>query len=604
MCGIVGYLGKKDALPVLVNCLKKLEYRGYDSSGFAFVDNNVINIVKEKGFIAECEKKLNEMKINSHIGIAHTRWATHGAATSENAHPHKVRNVTLVHNGIIENYVQLKTFLKTKGYRFKSETDTEVVAALIDFNYKVYTDPLVAISKTMERLEGSYALAIMFDDRLDTIYGAKFQNPLIIGGDYENKYIASDIYAILEYTNKYILIDDLEIIELSTDKTIVYDSELNIVEKKVLISDISSEEVTKVGYKYFMEKEINEQPGNIHRLCTTYLDGGTKSLIKNMPDISYYYEIDIIACGSAYHAGLIGKYLLETYANIKTNIHIASEYRYNKQVTRPSTLVIIISQSGETADSLACLRLANTNNMDTLAIVNVEHSSIAREAKYTIFTKSGPEIAVATTKAFLAQVACISMLALNVSVENLGISSYEANEIIEEFKKVPEMLAKILEDKKKYLEIAKKIVNAQNIFFIGRGLDYSLCAEGSLKLKEISYIHSDAYPAGELKHGTISLIEPQTPVFALISNKAIAPKTISNIKEVKARDAFIILISNTENDTSDDFYDEKIILPHTSDFVTPLLYTPVMQYIAYYVSELKGLDVDKPRNLAKSVTVE
>lgn len=591
MCGIIGYIGKKNPIEFLIDGLKKLEYRGYDSSGIAIKDENSVQLIKSTGRIKNLENKINNTKVlDGNIGIAHTRWATHGMPTVANAHPHKVSKVTLVHNGIIENAEELKAKLMEEGQIFKSDTDTEVACAVIN---KYYTgNPISAITKATNILRGSYAFGIIFDDQ-DKLYAVRKDSPLIVGiGNYEN-YIASDIAAIINYTNKYMLLNDNEVIELSNDNVKIYKDNKEI-KKEVSTANISAEEADKGDYKHFMLKEIMEEPLVLARTLNKYINDMSK-----IYDISGYKEIHIVACGSAMYAGLIGKNLIEEKANIKCFVECASEYRYEKVVYDRKTLVILVSQSGETADTIAAMRKAKENDIDTLAIVNVKTSTIAREADNVIFIEAGPEIAVATTKAYLLQVAILSLIALRAAYKKGLEQKY--TEILTEAKELPVKLQKVLNDHDKFLKIAQDIYKNHDVFYIGRGVDYAMCLEGSLKLKEVSYTHSDAYQAGELKHGTISLIEKDTPVFAIISDDKIKNKTESNVIEVASRGAKVFTITNDINIKNHYF---KYVVPKIDYYFQPILIVPPLQLVGYYVGDLKGLDIDKPRNLAKSVTVE
>lgn len=591
MCGIIGYIGKKNPIEFLIDGLKKLEYRGYDSSGIAIKDENSVQLIKSTGRIKNLENKINNTKVlDGNIGIAHTRWATHGMPTVANAHPHKVSKVTLVHNGIIENAEELKAKLMEEGQIFKSDTDTEVACAVIN---KYYTgNPISAITKATNILRGSYAFGIIFDDQ-DKLYAVRKDSPLIVGiGNYEN-YIASDIAAIINYTNKYMLLNDNEVIELSNDNVKIYKDNKEI-KKEVSTANISAEEADKGDYKHFMLKEIMEEPLVLARTLNKYINDMSK-----IYDISGYKEIHIVACGSAMYAGLIGKNLIEEKANIKCFVECASEYRYEKVIYDRKTLVILVSQSGETADTIAAMRKAKENDIDTLAIVNVKTSTIAREADNVIFIEAGPEIAVATTKAYLLQVAILSLIALRAAYKKGLEQKY--TEILTEAKELPVKLQKVLNDHDKFLKIAQDIYKNHDVFYIGRGVDYAMCLEGSLKLKEVSYTHSDAYQAGELKHGTISLIEKDTPVFAIISDDKIKNKTESNVIEVASRGAKVFTITNDINIKNHYF---KYVVPKIDYYFQPILIVPPLQLVGYYVGDLKGLDIDKPRNLAKSVTVE
>lgn len=596
MCGIVGYVGKRNAIDVLLNGLKSLEYRGYDSAGVAYKTCDRIEIVKSVGKIKNLENKLDK-NINSNVGIGHTRWATHGRPNEKNSHPHKVGKFTIVHNGIIENYEQIKKLLS--NYKFKSDTDSEVIAALLDKLYKEKNDVLSVLVQMKNLLIGSYALGIICDDDKDNVYAVKKDSPLIVGiGDGEN-FIASDVPAILKYTNKYIIPDENEIVKINND-VLVYNDKLEIISKEIFKFEGSLESAEKNGFEHFMLKEIHEEPTVVKDTINQFLSNGIDSLVENMPDFSKYKSIEIIGCGSAYHAGLVGKSLIEKYGNIKTSVYVASEYRYQKIFTDKDTLVIFISQSGETADTLACLRKVKEMGIDTLAIVNVLSSSLVREAGKTIYTKAGPEISVATTKAYLAQITLLNLIALTIGYNNKSISEKKALEIIDSFYNVSDIIDKNI--KCDYKNIAKSLYRENDCFYIGRGIDYAISMEAALKLKEISYINCVAYPAGELKHGTISLIDKGTNVIAIITDKNIADKTISNIKEVKARGAIITLITNVDGDFS--FADDIVKLDSINDFVNPLIAAIPIQLISYETAKLRGCDIDKPRNLAKSVTVE
>lgn len=600
MCGIIGYVGKKkNSLNVLIHGLKSLEYRGYDSAGVAYLNNNEINIVKEPGKIVNLESKL-DFTIESNLGIGHTRWATHGEPNQVNSHPHKVGKITIVHNGIIENCEELKKSLKNAGYTFKSDTDTEVACALLDKLYNEKKDMLKVLDECRSIFRGAYALGIINDDNQDTLYAIRKDSPLIIAlGDEEN-YIASDIPAVLKYTKKYILLENGEFAVVTSDNAAIYKDYKTVVPKEINCFEYNIETAMKNGYDHFMLKEINEQPNVIKETISPLLENGIDSFYSQFPDFTKYNKIAIVACGSSYHTGLIGKHLIEKYGKTPVSVEIASEYRYNNVIFDEKTLVIIISQSGETADSLAALRIAKSHNLDTLAIVNVLGSSIAREAKYTIYTKAGCEIAVATTKAYSAQTAILALIALNLGLKNgsldFDVFLKDANMLMEQMEKTLKI--------NNIFDIAKDVYQNEHIFFIGRGIDYALAMEGSLKLKEISYIHSEAYAAGELKHGTISLIEKNTPVIAIVTNELIAEKTISNIKEVKARGAKVILLTTEGLDKDGDYYDYKIIIPTNNELLQSLISIIPLQLLAYEVAKLRGCDIDKPRNLAKSVTVE
>ncbi len=599
MCGIIGYNGHKNSIKVLINGLKALEYRGYDSAGIAYYNGKRMEIIKTSGRIFNLEKKLKP-NIQSNIGIGHTRWATHGKPNDINSHPHRMGKFTIVHNGIIENYEELKKGLIKKGYKFKTETDSEVIAALLDFIYSTEKDVLKTISLLEEKLIGAYALGILCDDEPNILYATRKDSPLIVGIGNKENFIASDVPAILKYTNQYIIIEDNEIVKID-DKVTVYKN-LNETEKKVLTFEGNLEVAEKNGFDHFMLKEIHEEPSVIKNTTEPFLADGLESLIQNMPNFSQYKRIEIVGCGSAYHAGLVGKAIIEKYTNTPVAVYIASEFRYQKLFTDKETLVIFISQSGETADTLASLRKIKSQNIDSLAIVNVVGSSLAREAKNTIYIKAGPEISVATTKAYLAQVAVLSLIALNLGYKQKIISENKANDIIKSFIKLPTYIEDIID--KNYKQIAKTLYKKNICFYIGRGIDYALSMEGSLKLKEISYIVSMCYPAGELKHGTISLIDKGTNVISVITDKTIADKTLSNIKEVKSRGAVVTLVTTEE--IANDFADvnHKVIIPKTNDFINPMIAAIPLQLISYETAKLRGCDIDKPKNLAKSVTVE
>lgn len=591
MCGIIGYIGKKQPVNFLLEGLKKLEYRGYDSSGIAIKENENIQIIRSIGRIKDLENKTKNTKLlNGNIGIAHTRWATHGEPTEENAHPHQVGNVTLVHNGIIENAEEVRENLITDGVKFKSETDTEVACAVINKYYK--KDPIAAITKALKELKGSYAFGIIFKDN-DKLYAVRKDSPLIIGIGEDENYIASDIAAIINYTNKYILLEDNEIVEITAQEIKTYKDGVEI-KKDIQAANITAEEADKGSYKHYMLKEIMEEPIVLARTLNRYINN-----MESVFDVSKYEEIHIVACGSAMYAGMIGKSLLEEKANIKCLVECASEYRYKKVIYDRKTLVILVSQSGETADTVAAMRKAHEENIDTLAIVNVKTSTIAREAKHVMLIEAGPEIAVATTKAYLLQVAVFSLIALKAA-NLLGLEK-NYNDILKEAENLPKLLKKVLEDKEEFKSISKEIYQNKDVFYIGRGIDYAMCLEGSLKLKEVSYTHSDAYQAGELKHGTISLIEEDVPVFAIITDDRIKDKTESNVIEVDSRKAKVFTITN--DDTIKNHH-KKYVVPKTSYYLQAILTVPPLQLVGYYVGDLKKLDIDKPRNLAKSVTVE
>lgn len=581
MCGIIGYVGEKRcSIDVIIDGLKHLEYRGYDSAGIAYVKDNNVVIEREVGRISNLESVLK--KDTSHIGIGHTRWATHGKPTKENAHPHKAGNITLVHNGIIDNFMELKSTLMSEGYTFKSDTDTEVAAAYIDSLYKENNDMIKSLSICVNKFLGSYAFGIINELETDVLYALRKDSPLIIGVGENENFIASDVPSILKYTNKYIDIENDEIVKITKDKVTVYDKNCNIINKEISVFEGDANLVEKNGYETYMLKEIHEEAEVIKKTSESSIDF----------DITKYDEIDIVACGSAYHAGLVGKYMIEKLCNIKVNVCIASEYQYDKHFYKGKTLVIAISQSGETADTKKCVNIANDMGVDTLGIVNVKGSSIARICKHVIYTLAGPEIAVATTKAYLAQITTLILLAVKNSKEKINT---------EDLQKLPYYIETLIN--KDYTSLANMLHTKDDIYFIGRGIDYALCMEGSLKLKEISYIHSEAYAAGELKHGTISLISEGTPVIVVATSDELYLKTISNAKEVKARGAYVILVTDKEV-INEGVYDELISIPKVTEELRPILTIIPLQLISYEVAKLKGNDIDKPKNLAKSVTVE
>ena len=589
MCGIVGYAGKTNVIKNIMTGLKSLEYRGYDSSGIAYLDkNNNIKIYKKVGQIKNLDQILN-YEDEASLGISHTRWATHGGVTDTNAHPHNQGKITLVHNGIIENYEELKKELEKEGYNFKSSTDSEVASALIDKLYKENKDMLKTLVILKDKLKGSYAFNIINSDIPNKIYGIRKDVPLIVGVSDHGNMFASDIPAILHVTNKYIVLNNNEIVELEQDNIKYYNSEGKEITKEVKEYAGTIDSISKNGYDHFMLKEINEESEVVKNILNLYTKNNK---IKDIYNIKKYKNIDIVACGSASFAGQIGKYYIEKYANIKTEVYYASEYRYQKNFFTKDTLVILISQSGETADTLAALKLAKENGINTLAIVNRRDSSIAREADSVIYTEAGIEVAVATTKAYLAQVLILLLLAFK--------DNNKETKLLEDLKLLPNLITKYINEYD-YSNIAKILKDKEHIFYLGRGIDYYLSMEGSLKLKEISYIHSEAFQAGELKHGSISLIDENFGVIAIVLDKSISDKTISNLKEVSSRGAEVIAITNIDKD---DFSTHKILLDNHSEFLTPLTAIIPMQLLAYNTALIKGYDIDKPRNLAKSVTVE
>ena len=581
MCGIIGYIGNNNPQDILIEGLKKLEYRGYDSAGIALKKEDEVQIIKSIGKISNLEEKLkNEKLMEANTGIAHTRWATHGAPNETNAHPHKVGKITLVHNGIIENATELREALKQKGVNFKSDTDTEVIAALINDYYKDNMEE--AIEKATKDLKGSYALAIYNDDD-DNLYAIRCESPLVLGIGENEFFVTSDIGAILNYTSLYVLLGEKELAIIDENNYIIKKDGKEI-EKEVLVSDLSEEDSTLHGYEHYMLKEIMEEPILVDHLIQKYQNN-----LEKLPDLTKYKHIHIVGCGSAYYAGMIAKNLYED-DNIKVEIDVASEYRYRNIIYEDNTLVILISQSGETADTIAAMRKAINNNVDTLAIVNVETSTIARESTYKILIEAGREVAVATTKAYILQVLILSLLSHKINPD----AKY-----LEDLKKLPQQLKVILDKTEFYQELAEKVYKQKDVFFIGRRIDYAISLEGSLKLKEVSYIHSDAYQAGELKHGTISLIEDGTIVFAIVTDEATKEKTISNLEEVISRGAIPIYVGTEESN-----YENQIIVPKIHKKLQSILVVPTLQMIAYYVAKKRDCNIDKPKNLAKSVTVE
>lgn len=589
MCGIVGYAGKTNVIKNIMTGLKSLEYRGYDSSGIAYLDkNNNIKIYKKVGQIKNLDQILN-YEDEASLGISHTRWATHGGVTDTNAHPHNQGKITLVHNGIIENYEELKRQLEKEGYNFKSSTDSEVAAALIDKLYKENKDMLKTLVILKDKLKGSYAFNIINSDIPNKIYGIRKDVPLIVGVSNHGNMFASDIPAILHVTNKYIVLNNNEIVELEQDNVKYYNSEGKEITKEVKEYAGTIDSISKNGYEHFMLKEINEESEVVKNILNLYTKNNK---IKDIYNIKKYKNIDIVACGSASFAGQIGKYYIEKYANIKTDVYYASEYRYQKNFFTKDTLVILISQSGETADTLAALKLAKENGINTLAIVNRRDSSIAREADSVIYTEAGIEVAVATTKAYLAQVLILLLLAFK--------DNNKETKLLEDLKLLPNLITKYINEYD-YSNIANILKDKEHIFYLGRGIDYYLSMEGSLKLKEISYIHSEAFQAGELKHGSISLIDKDFGVVSVVTDKTISDKTISNLKEVSARGAKIITITNIKDNN---FADYTILVEDYDEILNPLPVIVPMQMLAYNVAKLRDCDIDKPRNLAKSVTVE
>lgn len=605
MCGIIGYAGLcKIANSVLIEGLQALEYRGYDSAGVAVVQNEQIHIVKEKGNVHFLQEKLATSNIPSGtLGIAHTRWATHGEPSVINSHPHQSGKVTLVHNGIIENYHELSKELEDAGYTFLSQTDSEIACAYIDYCYYLTKNKQQALAKAYRSFRGSFAFAILFDDELDAIYAMRKNSPLILGVDVDKAFLASDISAFLKYTNRYLMLEHEEIARCSSAGIVVKTLDGAFVTKTIYVSDMSIKDIQKDGYEHFMLKEIHEEPLVVKKTIASLMQSDIRDLLQSLPNLKKYTDIHIVACGSAMYAGMIAKSLIEKKARIHVDCVCASEYRYANPIFHEHTLVILISQSGETADTIAALQLAKEHQVATLAVVNVIGSTIAREADNVIYTMAGAEICVATTKAYCTQVAVLSLIACYLAYIHDGMEEEEIKSISHEIQTLPDIMESLIQQSN-YMKIAKKIASHEHVFFIGRGLDYSLSMEGSLKLKEISYIHSEAYAAGELKHGTISLIEKGTPVIALATDEDLYEKTISNIREVKARGAYILLLASDDLHISKDDYDDMITIPKVDMLIQGILTVIPLQLLAYHIAKLRGCEIDQPRNLAKSVTVE
>ena len=612
MCGIVGFTGAHQAAPILLDGLSKLEYRGYDSSGIAVRDGlKDTEVLKAKGRLKILKEKTNDGKsVKGTCGIGHTRWATHGEPSEDNAHPHVSDdgNVVAVHNGIIENYQELKEKLVRNGYTFYSETDTEVAVKLVDYYYKKYEgNPVDAINHAIIRIRGSYALVMMFKEYPEEIYVARKDSPMILGVADGESYIASDVPAILKYTRNVYYIGNLEMARVRKGEITFYNLDGDEIEKEQKIIEWDAEAAEKGGYEHFMMKEIHEQPKVVADTLNSVLKDGEIDLSGvglSSEEIKNISEIQIVACGSAYHVGMVGQYVIEDLARIPVRVELASEFRYRNPILDKNTLVIIVSQSGETADSLAALREAKLRGIKALGIVNVVGSSIAREADNVFYTLAGPEISVATTKAYSTQLIAMYTLAVQFAKIRGQISDEQYTGYIEEMQTLPDKIRRILEDKERIQWFASKQMNAKDVFFVGRGIDYAICMEGSLKMKEISYIHSEAYAAGELKHGTISLIEDGTLVIGVLTQSALFEKTVSNMVECKSRGAYLMGLTTTGNYNIEESADFTVYIPETDEhFATSLAVIP-LQLMGYYVSVAKGLDVDKPRNLAKSVTVE
>ena len=606
MCGIVGYVGKRNAQDVLLDGLEKLEYRGYDSAGMALALEGGIRVVKSKGRLAELRKRLAvEALARSGCGIGHTRWATHGEPSDVNSHPHSTPRVSIVHNGIIENYGVLKERLMAKGYTFESETDTEVLVKLIDSCYE--GEPLKALRAALAMVRGSYALAVLFRDFPDTLFAVKRESPLIVGWGEEENFIASDIPALLKYTRRYSVLEEGDMAVVNADGIRFYNEFAEPVEREVLTANWDQEAAEKGGYPHFMLKEINEQPAAITATVSPRVENGLPDLrVPELTDerLRRIGTVHLVGCGTAMHAGMVGKAAIEALARVPAQVEIASEFRYRNPILRPEDLVIIISQSGETSDTLAALKLAKSRGVPVLAIVNVVGSSIARAADYVMYTYAGPEIAVASTKAYMVQMCVLYLFALRLAYARGMQTDAEIRRLTAELLRAGEVIKPRLADCEQIKYLASRFVNTQSCFFIGRGFDYSLSLEGSLKLKEISYVHSDAYAAGELKHGTISLVTDGVPVIALATQKQVYEKTISNAKETKSRGAKVLLFTTKDAVVPDGVADYVVRLDDYDDLLMPLQLIVPLQLFAYYMAVLRGCDVDKPRNLAKSVTVE
>ena len=608
MCGIVGYIGNQQAAPVLLDGLSRLEYRGYDSAGVAVYNGTEIDMVKSKGRL----KVLSELthdgeKLPGTVGIGHTRWATHGSPSDTNAHPHfnKARSIVVVHNGIIENYLKLKKKLEKRGYEFVSETDTEVIAHLLDYYYK--GNPLQAITKVMHRMEGSYALGIIFQDHPDELYAVRKDSPLIVGKSKDGNIIASDVPAVLKYTRDVIFIENEEIVRLTDSSMEFFNVDEETIEKTPVRIEWDVNAAEKGGFEHFMLKEMYEQPKAIIDTFSPRIKNGQISIEElgmSDEDIKAVKKIMIVACGSAYHAGFTSKYVFEGLARIPVEVDLASEFRYRDPIVDKDTLVVVISQSGETADTLAALRESRKRGARVLGIVIVVGSSIAREADNVMYTWAGPEIAVATTKAYSAQLIALYLLAMKFTYINGALDDSGMAEMIEDLKVLPAQVEMLLNNKHKIQKFANRYLAAKDVFFMGRGIDYAISMEGSLKLKEISYIHSEAYAAGELKHGTISLIEDGTLVASVLTQKELYKKMISNMVEVSTRGAFVLAVTNEDNTEVEKAADYVVYIPETNKYFTNSLAIIPLQLFGYYIAVGRGCDVDKPRNLAKSVTVE
>ena len=610
MCGIIGYTGSQKCVPILIEGLRTLEYRGYDSAGITVADGDGLNTVRSKGRLSDLESKLSEGgALDGSCGIGHTRWATHGEPSDRNAHPHSTETLSMVHNGIIENYAEIEEMLRGAGYDFVSETDTERACKLLDLFFRRSQDPIEAIFSAVKVIRGSYAFGIIFKGMEDTVYAVRKDSPLIVAHDGEGGFIASDIPAILKYTDTFYRLDEGVVAKVGKSGVSFYDVGGKPVEQKPEKVDWSVEQAQKGGYPHFMVKEINEEPEALRKTIEPRIKDGLPFFGIEEIDgdlLSRFESIHIVACGTAMHAGLVGKAIIEKLARVPVNVEIASEFRYRDPILRKNDLVILLSQSGETADTLAALRHAKAQGIYTLAIVNVIGSSVAREADSVLYTWAGPEIAVASTKAYSVQCAVLYLLAIKMALTYGALDVREAKRICSlMMETIPSAVADTLALIDRIREVATMLISAEHLFYIGRDMDYSMCIEASLKLKEISYIHSEAYAAGELKHGTISLVTDGTPIIALTTVSKVCEKTVSGIREVKSRGAFVVCVCSRELSEKYDIpCDRMLILPDVPEILSPFVSATALQLLAYHVSALKGLDVDKPRNLAKSVTVE
>ncbi|EQE83586.1 glutamine-fructose-6-phosphate transaminase [Clostridioides difficile CD68] len=610
MCGIVGYLGSREAAEVIVEGLSKLEYRGYDSAGVAVNSSNEkeLNIRKFKGRLSVLAEDLEKNPIDGNLGIGHTRWATHGEPSDVNSHPHfnQAKTIAVVHNGIIENYMEIKEELISEGVKFESQTDTEVIAHLVDKYYE--GNLLDAVYKTISKLRGAYALGVICKEHGNELVAVRKDSPLVVGvGEGEN-FIASDIPALLKYTRDVYFLENGEVVHLKDENVTVYDSNRNLVEKEVFHVTWDVEAASKGGYDYFMSKEIHEQPTGVRETLERRLDDNGNIILDSIniskEDLEKINKVYIVACGTAYNAGLLGKYAIEKFVNIPVITDIASEFRYSDPFVDENSLVILVSQSGETADTLAVLRDSKAKGARILSITNVVGSSIARESDDVFYTWAGPEVAVASTKAYTTQITSLYMIALDFAIKKGTITREFYDSMISKMKEIPSKIQEILDNEEYIKEVAKTVVSSEHAFYLGRGIDYSLAMEGSLKLKEISYIHAEAFAAGELKHGTIALIEKGTPVIAIATQEKLFEKMVSNMEEVRARGAYVVAIAQSHNKDVEKAADKIIYIPNSDDILSPILAVVPMQLLAYHVSVLRGCDVDKPRNLAKSVTVE